>query len=440
MSDTAPLRREIGLFGAVMLVMGGIIGAGIFVNPAVVARIVHDPGLMVLAWSAGGAIALLGAFVYAELAQRMPETGGDYAYLRDTFGPLVGFLDGWTTLLVVQTGGMAAVAITFAKYVQALTGLDLDARLLVVAVLAVLAGANCLGVKTGNGVQSLLGFLKVAAIVAMVTAGLILATDPKPILAASAHPSARVGVVAFGAALIPVVFAYGGWQTANFVAGEIREPRKNLARALVIGVLGVVALYLAVNIACLRTLGVDALSATLTPAADVLKVTVGPLGGLLAAAAIALSALGYLSQSMLTAPRVYYAMARDGLFFRRFATVSETSRAPAAAIILQAVWTAILALSGTYDRILSFVVSMNFLFFGLTAACIFVLRARDRRRGEPRGSPLGLIGAALFIVACAIVVISSFAAYPVNSLIGYAIMLLGLPAYWFWRRQPAPAA
>ena len=181
--------------------------------------------------------------------------------------------------------------------------------------------------------------------------------------------------------MIPVVFSYGGWQTANYVAGEMKDARRNLGRALVLGVIAVIALYLLVNIACMRVLGIEALGGTLTPASDVLRVALGPVGASLAAAAIALSALAFLSQGMLTGPRVTFAMARDGLFFRGVGAVAEGNRAPVTAIVLLALWTSVLALSGSYEQILSYVTSMNFLFFGLSASCLFVLRARDGRSG-----------------------------------------------------------
>jgi APA family basic amino acid/polyamine antiporter len=423
-----------------MLVVGGIVGVGIFVNPAVVARGLHSPGLVLAAWGAGGLIALLGAFVYAELAARIPATGGEYVYLRDTYGPLTGFLFGWTTLLVVQTGGQAAVAIVFAKNLNVLTGGALSERMVVVAVLAVLAAINCIGVRSGNGAQTLLGALKVAAITALIGAGLFFAPHAAAHTKLAESPSPIGALKAFGAAMIPVTFSYGGWQTANYAAGEIKEPGRNLARALLVGVLVVIALYLLVNIACLRVLGVDALGRTLTPASDVLMIVAGSAGARLAAAAIALSALAFMSQGMLTGPRVTFAMARDGLFFRRAASIGETSRVPAVAIVLQAVWTSVLALSGSYEQILSYVIAMNFLFFGLSASCLFTWRRRERASGvsltaagyRAYGHPWTT---GLFIVACAVIVGFSFWAYPINSLIGYAIMLLGVPPYLIWKRQ-----
>ena len=437
------LRVGIGFPSAVMLVMGGIIGVGIFVNPAVVARGLHSPGLVLAAWTVGGVVALLGAFVYAELAARYPATGGEYVYLRNTFGPMTGFLFGWTTLLVVQTGGQAAVAIVFAKNLNVLFGGTLIEPAVVVAALAGLAAVNCLGVRAGNGAQTALGGLKVAAIAALILAGLVFAPHVRGHLAAAVSGvSAADDLKAFAAAMIPVVFSYGGWQTANYAAGEIKDSGRNLARALLFGVIGVIGLYLLVNIACLNALGIDALGRTLTPASDVLRVVAGPTGAKLAAAAIALSAIAFMSQGMLTGPRVSFAMARDGLFFRRMAQVGAASRAPAAAIILQAVWTTILALSGSYDQILNYVIATNFLFFGLSASCLFMLRRRERAAGTAL-TPAGYrahwhpVTTGLFILACAAIVGSTLWTDPKDSLIGYAIMLAGVPAYLYFARRNA---
>jgi APA family basic amino acid/polyamine antiporter len=427
------LRPAIGLPSAVMLVVGGIVGVGIFVNPAVVARSLHAPVLILTAWGVGGVVALLGAFVYAELAAHIPATGGEYAYLRQTYGPAAGFLFGWTTLLVVMAGGMAAVTIVFAKNLGVLLDGAVPERLIVVAVLAGLAGVNCLGVVAGNGLQALVGAVKVAVIVALIGAGLMVAAPAPGAFPPAAAPT---GWKAFGAALIPVVFSYGGWQTANYVAGEVRNPARNLARALLIGVAAVIALYMLVAFACLHALGAAGLGATLTPTSEVLRRVAGPAGARLAAAAVALSAFGYLSQAMLTGPRVYFAMARDGLFFRAAGEVSRRGRAPVAAILVQAAWTAVLALTGQYERILSYVIAMNFLFFGVSASCLFALR----RRAGPQGyrAPFHPWTTLAFIGACVAVVAVSFWAFPIDSLIGYAILAAGVPVYFLFRRlRPA---
>ncbi len=424
------LRAAIGLRSAVMLVVGGVIGVGIFVNPAVVARSLHSPALALTAWALGGGGALLGAFIYAELAGRLPSTGGEYVYLRDTFGPLAGFLFGWTTLLVVHAGGMAAVSIVFAENILRLAPGLMPERLVVILTLASLVLVNCLGVRTGNGVQAGLGVLRLACVAALIAAGLFVAPHAPP----PAGPAPPDTVKSFGAAMIAVVFTYGGWQTANYAAGEIRNAAHTLARALLIGMLLVCALYLLMNLACLRTLGPGGLAASLTPASDLLERAIGPSAASLCAAAIALSALAFLSQGMLTGPRVLFAMARDGLFFRSMATLGETSRVPAAAIALLGAWTAALALTGSYEQILSYDVATNFLFFGLSASCLFVLRRRDPQGGATR-TPLHPWSTGVFVLACGYIVVVSVWNFPINSLVGYAIMVLGIPPFLYWQRQ-----
>lgn len=430
--DEPELHVAIGLPSAIMLVMGGVIGVGIFVNPAIVAKLTQSPELGFAAWLAGGLISLLGAFVYAELAARLPATGGEYQYIRSAYGALPAFLFGWTTLLVVHTGGSAAVAIVLAKNVKLLTGIAEPWT--VIAIIATLAGVNCAGVKSGNNTQALLGALKVALILAVIAAGFSLAPEAAR---AAPKPSGSGAAQGFGAALIPVLFTYGGWQTANFVAGEVKNARRNLAIALVTGVLAVTLIYLLIDLACLRALGRQGLAATLTPAADVVGRLAGPIGSKLTAAAVAISALAFLSQGMLTGPRVIYALARDGLFFRLAGRVSERRRAPAGAILMMATWTGVLALTGAYEQILSYVVSMNFLFFGVSASTLFVLRARGVGDGGFR-APLHPWSTGLFILACAVTVASAFWSFPVDSLIGYAIMAAGVPAYLWWRRAPLP--
>ena len=321
-ANTKPaLARRLGLFDATMIVMGGIIGSGIFMNPSVVARQVKTPFLILGVWALGGLVALIAAFIWAELAALRPEVGGQYAYLRDAYHPLVAFLYGWGLLLVIQTGGMAAVAVTFARYFLELTKLPVSDSVVAVIALGALTLINCLGVRTGSTVQSVLMVLKILAILALIACGLFLVVPQTETAAASSalldQPASFDLVTAVGAAMVPVLFAFGGWQTASFVAGEIRDAQKNLPRALLIGVSGVVLLYLAVNFVCLSVLGVAGLAATTTPASDVMRIALGQTGARAIAAGIAISTLGFLSQGMLTAPRVYFAMAKDQLFFKR---------------------------------------------------------------------------------------------------------------------------
>lgn len=424
------LARRLGLFDATMIVMGGIIGSGIFMNPSVVAQQVHTPFLILGAWILGGLFALSAAFIWAELAALRPDVGGQYAYLREAFHPGVAFLYGWVLLLVIQTGGMAAVAVTFARYFVELTYVPIPSAYLAALVLATLTIINCLGVRAGSTVQSILMVLKILAIAMLVVCGFLFASRSPNTYGFVYRPPTLELLTAFGAAMVPVIFAYGGWQTATFVAGEIKEPRRNLPRGLIFGVSGVVLLYLAANVVYVSVLGTTGLAASSAPASDVMRNALGDVGARVIAAGIAISTAGFLSQSMLTAPRVYFAMAQDGVFFKSVATVHPGTRAPIVAIALQGVLAIIIALLGTYDRILNYVVSVDSIFFGLTACCIFIFRRREAVAGtRVPGHPVTTI---LFIAVCWLVAINTIYRYPQNTLIGIGIMFTGILVYIFW--------
>jgi APA family basic amino acid/polyamine antiporter len=428
------LARRLGPFDATMLVMGGIIGSGIFVTPAEVARHVGTPLLIVGVWILGGLVALAASFVYAELASRRPEVGGQYAYLRDAYGPMPAFLYGWALLLVIQSGGMAAVAITFARYFADLVQLPLPDSAVAVAVLALLTLINCLGVRSGSNVQSGLMVLKILAISALVLGGLLFAPAAAPRAAVASIGSIST-VAAIGAAMTPVMFSYGGWQTASFVAGEMRDPQRDLARGLLLGVAGVILLYTAVAFVCVHALGPAALGESKAPATDVMRLALGEKGATFIGLGVTISTLGFLSQSILTAPRVYFAMAEDGLFFRSVAAVSKRTRVPVVAIVLQGVAAAIIALSGTFGQILSYVVSVDFIFFGLTGLALFVFRRRDPAQKVSFKVPGHPLTTGFFVLCCWTVVVATVFNNPVNSLIGYAILAAGIPACLYWQRK-----
>jgi APA family basic amino acid/polyamine antiporter len=432
------LARRLGLFDAVMIVMGGIIGSGIFINPYVVAQQIPNKWAILGAWALGGLIALAGAFVYAELAAQFTSSGGQYVYLREGFHPSVAFMYGWALLLVTQTGGMAAVAVTFAKYALELAGAaatDANSALVAVGVLLLLTVVNCLGVRAGGTLQNVFMVLKIAAIGGLVVIGLTLGGR-----AAETATAAPVNdgnfALAFGAALIPVIFAYGGWQTSSFIAGEMQAPERNLPRGLLLGVLGVIAVYLSVNFVCVQVLGAQGLANTKTPASAVMRLALGETGARLIGVGIAVSTIGFLSQSMLTAPRVYFAMARDGAFFRQAAQLNR-AQVPFVAIILQGVAASVIALSGRYEQILNYVVSVDMISFALTAATIFAFRRRGRQASHRvPGHPFTTI---FFIVACVAISAITVKSAPRNSLIGFAIVLAGLPVYLLWRAYAGSA-
>jgi amino acid transporter len=437
--------RQIGFFDTTMAVMGGIVGAGIFMNPQVVAQRVDRPALALGAWIAGGLVALAGAYVYAELAARRPRVGGQYVFLRDAIHPLAAFLYGWGLLLVIQSGAMAAVAVTFARYANELLPRPLDETTLAVAALVVLMAVNCAGVRIGSRVQSVLMAIKVGAIAAFVLVGLFafpgasapVAVTPSPISSLPSELSWLPSIIAFGTAMVPVMFAYGGWQTTTFLAGEMKDASRMLPRALLVGVIGVVVLYLAVNVACLLTLGFEGLRETPAPASTILRRALGPIGGTLIAAAIAISTLGWLSHGVLTAPRLYFAMAQDGVFFEAIGRVDARTGAPVAAIALQVGLAIVVTLSGRYEQILNYVMSVDAVAMGLTALCVFGLRRRDRAASAAApsfttpGHPLTTL---FFTTAYWLVAVSTIVRSPRDSLMGLGILSLGVPAFFLWRR------
>src|SRR5437588_1456779 len=413
------LARRLGLFDATMIVMGGIIGAGIFVNPAVVAQRVNTPALVLCAWLIGGLIALIGAFVYAELAALRPGVGGQYAYLRDAYHPMVAFLYGWTLLLVVQTGGMAGAAIIFGRYFRELSGLAVSEQVIATAVLAILTFINCLGIRSGSNTQSMLMLLKLAAIALLIGVGLSLSG---PSRTDEVYGQGRANSFAgLAAAMVPVLFAYGGWQTATFVSGEMRNARRDLPRGLFIGVGGVIVVYLLVTYTCLHALGLHRLANTTIPASEVMRRAWGTRGAQVIAWGVAISTVGFLSQSILTAPRVYYAMARDGVFFKAVGHLDARTRVPVVAILLQGAWAAVVAITGRYEQILNYVVTIDVLFFGLTAASLFVFRARagseesEQTQGHLVRVPWHPITTGLFVLACWAVAVSTLIHFPQNA-------------------------
>jgi APA family basic amino acid/polyamine antiporter len=380
---------------------------------------------------------MMGAFIWAELATRLPGAGGNYLYLKVAYHPSVAFMYGWVLLLVTQTGGMAAVAVTFARYWREITGVGWSDSAIAATALLGLTAINCFGVRAGSNVQSALMLMKSAAIACMVVLGLLLGggrIHPLPLLD---QPVSFGLIAAIGAAMTPVAFAYGGWQTASFVAEEMRDSRRDLSRGLLLGVSGVIVLYLTANFVCVKVLGPAGLAATRTPATAVMRAALGDSGALWIAVGIAVSTLGFLSQGILTAPRVYYAMARDGLFFESVGRLSERTAVPVLAIVLQGLAATAIALIGKYEQILNYEVSVDFILFASVAMALFVLR---RREGDARGKGIYRVPGhpyttALFAASCLAIVASTVWSNPANSAIGFGILLTGIPVYWFWSRR-----
>jgi APA family basic amino acid/polyamine antiporter len=421
-----------------MAVVGGIIGSGIFINPSIVAQRVVTTPLTLGTWALGGVIALIGAFCFGELGQRRPRAGGSYVYLREGLGPLPAFLYAWALLLVMATGAIAAVAVTFANYALGIVGLPAErATSLAALAILILSAVNYLGVRPGATTTNIFTLLKLGALGFLIVIGL---TGPAAVVS-PVTPSTTAGsgsFLAVAAALVPVLFAYGGWQQTNFIAEEIRAPERNLPRALVLGVVIVVVVYLLANITYLRQLGPEGLAASAAPAADALRTRLGQRGATLISAGIAASTFGFLNLVIMVSPRVYQTMAADGLFFPAFARLHPRYRTPTTAIVVQGLWATALLVTGSYGALLDYVVFCDWIFFGLAVVSLFVLRRQDWRAGlaDPPGAfrvPGWPLTPALFLAAAAYVVTGSITSNPGNALLGVAILALGVPVFLFWR-------
>jgi basic amino acid/polyamine antiporter, APA family len=436
-SAPAPgFARRLTLFDATMIVISGIIGSGIFINPYVVAQKMETPFLILGVWIAGGVIALFGAFVFAELSTVMPRVGGQYAFFREAFHPLVAFLHGWGLLLIVQSGATAAVAVAFAQYVARLVAIpEGSAPWLAAAILLVLSGFHALGIKPGAVLLNVITFGKTVALAALIVGAFALTGESgisfEP-LAPERLSSGLPLLSAFFAALVPAMFAYGGWQNLNYVSEEVREPQRNLPRAILIGVFCVIAVYVSANVAYVHVLSAPGLAATTTPAADVAQRLMGETGARVISLLIVVSTFGFLNLSLLSAPRVYYAMAADGLFFRFLARLSPRFRAPTAAILLQGTLAAVYALFNSYERLLAYAVFADWIFFALSGVALVVFRRKLPDAPRPFPVPAYPWIPLLFTLAGLGIVFNTFFTDLRNAVIGTLIFLLGVPVYFFW--------
>jgi APA family basic amino acid/polyamine antiporter len=426
------LARKLTTFDATLIVMGGMVGSGIFLTPPLIAQLARTAPLIVTAWIFGGIIALAGAFIFAELAWRRPAVAGVYGYLREGLHPAIAFTAGWTALLISYTGAMAASAVAFAAYFQPVLGLHTPLWIVAATVLLLLTFINCLGVRPGSLTQNVLMVLKVGAIAAIILAGFF-----GPVRAAAPLlqlPTNGNWLWLVGAAMVPVLFAYDGWQTAPFVDEEMRDPKRGMPRALLLGVLAVMILYIAITFAALRMLGPAGLAQSTAPAADMMRNVLGSLGVRAVAAAVALSTLGYLSNAILVSPRFYYAMAEDGLFFKQLAWVHPKTQAPVVAIAVQGIIAAVITIFNGFPQILAYVVSIDFIYFALVAYTLFVFRRRDKDEGRGGFLVPGHPFTTLFFIAASVaVVVRTFMSQPVQTSIGIGILLAGIVTYFIWQ-------
>jgi basic amino acid/polyamine antiporter, APA family len=433
------LRRDLTLFDAVNLVVGTIIGSGIFLVPSEIARAVHTPGWMLAVWVIGGVLTMLGALSLAELGAAMPEAGGIYTFISRGFGPLWGFLCGWMLFTVATSGSIATLGAAFPIYLSAFVPLTpVTAKVAGIVVIAVLTWINAIGVKNGARVGNVLTVLKVGGLVVMVIA-IFMLPGPRPEAAVAAPtpplPSGAIPAAAIGVALVAVLWAYEGWHDISFAAGEIHEPQKNFPRAVIVGVAIVIALYLAANIAYLKVLTPAEIAATDKVALVAMMRVTGAWGGKLLTAAILCSILGAMNALILAGPRAYYQMAKDGLFIERVSRVHPRWRTPVEALLFQGIWSAFLVLFiGGFSQLFTYVIFGGWIFYALAVLSVIALRRKEPGLARPFRVPGYPIVPLLFAATAGAIVVNTLIATPRESTIGLGFIALGIPIYWIQRR------
>jgi APA family basic amino acid/polyamine antiporter len=429
------LRRVLGRFDLTMIAIGGTIGSGIFLTPSLIASNLESPLLILGVWVVGGMMALAGSLTFAELGGMMPGAGGVYVYLSRTYGRLFGFLFGWAYLLVVNTGGIAALSIAFATYFGYFVPLGVTGiKVAAIIGLVVLTLINTVGVRAGGMFSDVFTVLKLIGIACVIIIGMMWGSSTTTDFSTrtGTYPSGFVNALA--AAMVGVLWSYGGWQHASFTAGEAKDPERSVPFAMVVGALAVAIVYVTINVAYMFLLSPAVIANSPRVAADAVSVVFGQTGGSLIALIILISAFGTTGIYTLTAPRIYYAMAADRVFFQRIAIVHPRFNTPANAILLQSTWAIILILFwGTFENLISYVVFTDWIFFGLSAACVLILRRRLPDTPRPIRTPWYPVTPLFFTLLAGWFVVNTLVEEPEQAWAGIIFLALGVPVYYYWR-------
>src|SRR5271157_4054533 len=440
-TDQPKLIRALGLWGATAIVMGIMIGSAIFIVPAEITREVGSPRAGLAVWLVSGVLSLFGALSFAELAAMMPQAGGQYVYLREAYGPLTGYLCGWSFFVAAQTGGISVLAVGFAEYANEFLPLTpWEQKAAAAAAIAVLTTINYLGVREGGVLQSILTGAKVGAIAVIILLGYVLVRGLPGGPATLAAPTGHRFVASFGVAMVGAFWAYEGWNACTFAAGEVKNPERNVPLALILGTVAVVMVYLALNLVYYHVLPMDQVARSSRVGADAAVRIFGRTGSYLVSLLIIISTLGSLNGSILAAPRVYYAMAKDGLFFRWCARVHPRFHTPHVALLVQGVWAIVLVAAGTYEQLFTYVIFAAFVFYALTALAVVVLRRT--RPDAPR--PYRVFGypyvPIIFVLGSTWFLVNTLMEEPVEAGCGAAILGVGFLVYRFWKRRGSSPA
>lgn len=457
-ANQSPLARRLGFTSAMMVVIGSVIGSGIFLTPQNVAATVQVPGVMLFVWVLTGVLTLAGALTNAEIANEIPDAGGQYVFFRVLYGDLLGFLYGWTTFIVYQTGSIAAIAVAFARYFGYFVDLPtlspaleawqiplignihpleaMGVKLVAIGSIGLMAVINYFGVQFGGFVQNLFTSAKVLAIGGIIVLSLGFGNGSiGHFFPLWGSPSSGDLLAAIGVAMIATLWSYDGWNSLTYMAGEVKDPRRTIPLALVLGTIVIIVIYVVTNVAYLYILPIGEIASSKLVAADVVEKILPGLGGGLIAAVVMVSTFGGVNATSMTTARVYYAMAADRLFFRSMAVTHPRYRTPGRSLIVQAVWASLLTLSGTYDQLFTYVVFASWIFYALGAAGIFIMR---RKMPNPRRSyrvPLYPVVPLLFVGVATWFVVNTLIQQTADSVVGALLLLAGVPFYLYWKRQ-----
>lgn len=433
------LRRVLGMWDLAFMIVGTVIGSGIFLVPGPILRNVsHSVPEAFAVWLGGGVLSLFGALTYGELSAMKPEAGGLYVYIHDCFGPFAAFLFGWTLFFVISSGSIATLAVAFGNYLGEFVQLSgAETKAVAVLMIVVIAGVNVRGTRQSADLLNVTTIIKVTAILGV--SALLLWRGTNPVFGAlSSADSGNAGFSGFGLAMISVLWAYEGWQYATFSAGETVNPQRTFPLAFLVGMASLIAIYFIANLGYLAALGAQGVAASNRVAATALGAVVSQGAGKIVAIAILISMFSAANSIMLNAPRVYYAMAKDGLFFRGLSRIHPKFETPALAVIVGGMWSAILAASGTFEQLLTYVVFIGWLFYALAAGSVFVYRMREPNAPRPYRVPGYPWTPAIFIAAAMALVANTMVSQPIRAAIGLGIVFIGAPAYLFWRRGTSP--
>ena len=426
------LPRKLGLLDATFIVIGIVIGSGIFLLPNVIARELPSSSAILAVWVVAGILSYFGALAYAELGAMLPATGGQYVYLREAFGPGCAFLCGWVFVLAVLPGGIAFLAVSFSIYLDYFARLTPAMRGVVsLALVAVLSAANYIGIEEGAWIQRIFTSLKIAGLALVISAAAF-----APHLVGTPHvPVRTISYTGIGFAMTACLMAYNGWSYVSFVAGEVRDPQRNLPRSLALGMTAVIVLYLGANIAYLNVMTVPQIAATERVGAEVAGRTMGPMGATVLTAVVLLSIIGAINGNILTAARIPFAQARDGLFFSRFGRVHPRFKTPGFAIVAQSVWSGVLILTGSYETLFAYAMLSAWIFYTLSVVAVWVLRRKMPDAARPYkmwGYPYTLWA---FVIVSVWFMVDALVNQPKTSLVASAMTAAGIPFYLVWRAK-----